>query len=435
MRTKLLFEGAKKLEYEIRHIVKKAELVAACGQTIYWENIGDPIQKHAKVPMWMKEIVSDLVMEDASYGYCHSQGDPEARAFVARQNNALDGVKISSDDVLFFNGLGDAISKLYRYLPTTSRVIGPSPTYSTHSSTEAAHANSEPLTYQLDPDNNWYPDIQDIYNKVKYNPNVAGILIINPDNPTGMVYPPEYLKKIVEIANEFQLMLISDEIYCNIIYNDAKTLRLTEVIGGLPGIAMRGISKELPWPGARCGWMEFYNRKLHPEFDDFCTAMEDAKMVEVCATTLPQKALPKIIGHKDYKSYVITKNEAIGQRSKLITSILKDVGEIRFIETQGAFYNTMVFKKGVLKKGQFLVTDNPEIKTLLSSWIDDDTPYDKRFVYYLLAVKGVCVVPLSSFHSDLLGFRVTLLEENLELLELTFNKIKDAIGEYCKSVP
>lgn len=433
MRKKLLFEGAKKLEYEIRHIVKKAEVVAACGQAIYWENIGDPIQKHAKVPQWVKKIVSDLVLEDATYGYCHSQGDPEARTFVAQLNNELQGVHITHEDVLFFNGLGDAISKLYRYLPPASRVIGPSPTYSTHSSTEAAHANSEPLTYNLDPDNNWYPDLEDLYNKVKYNPNVVGILIINPDNPTGMVYPPDYLRKIVDIAKEFQLLLISDEIYSNIIYNDAETLRLTEVIGDLPGISMKGISKELPWPGARCGWMEFYNRKLHPEFDDFCSALEDAKLVEVCATTLPQKALPKIIGHENYKLYVENKNVAIGKRSKLITSILKDVHQIRFIETQGAFYNTMVFKEGVLRQGQFLKTDNPKIQSLLDEWIDENTPLDKRFVYYLLAIKGVCVVPLSSFHSGLYGFRVTLLEENVELLKLTFNKIKEAIKEYCES--
>ena len=101
--------------------------------------------------------------------------------------------------------------------------------------------------------------------------------------------------------------------------------------------------------------------------------------------------------------------------------------------TQGAFYNTMVFKEGTLRPGQFLKTDNPEIQALLDDWIDDQTPLDKRFVYYLLATTGVCVVPLSSFHSGLQGFRVTLLEENPELLRLTFNKIKGAIKEYCQS--
>src|SRR5690606_23137163 len=133
-----------------------------------------------------------------------------------------------------------------------SRVIGPSPAYSTHSSAEAAHANNEPLTYKLDPNNHWYPDMDDLYNKVKFNPNVIGILIINPDNPTGMVYPEETLRRIVDIAREFNLMILSDEIYINITYNGARAIPLAEVIEDVPGIAMKGISKELPWPGSRC---------------------------------------------------------------------------------------------------------------------------------------------------------------------------------------
>ena len=153
----------------------------------------------------------------------------------------------------------------------------------------------------------------------------------------------------------------------------------------------------------------------------------------MCATTLPQKALPHILGDPRYAEYVSAKNKAIGERSRVISGILGDVPQIRFVATQGAFYNTMVFREGALRSGQFLKTDNPEIQALLDTWINDETPLDKRFVYYLLATTGVCVVPLSSFHSDLQGFRVTLLEENPELLRLTFNKIKNAIKEYCQS--
>src|SRR5260221_14334309 len=84
-----------------------------------------------------------------------------------------------------------------------------------------------------------------LYNKVKYNPNVVGILIINPDNPTGMVYPLKTLQRIVEIAREFDLFLIADEIYINITYNGTKAYSLAEVIGDVPGISMKGISKEM----------------------------------------------------------------------------------------------------------------------------------------------------------------------------------------------
>jgi len=432
MRVKLLNDGAEALQYEIRNIVKKAEKLEAIGTKIYWENIGDPIQKNAKVPDWIKSIIQGLVQEDRSYGYTHSQGELSTRKFVADQTNKLGGAQLTSDDVLFFNGLGDAISKVYQFLDTSTRVIGPSPGYSTHSSAEAAHANKVPVTYRLDPEDNWNPDFDDLYNQVKYNESIVAILIINPDNPTGMVYGLDVLKKIVAIAKEFNLFIICDEIYNKIVYNGAVAYCLAEVIEDVPGIAMKGISKEIPWPGARCGWMEFYNRKVDTEFDRLCSTLEDAKMIEVCSTTLPQLALPIILGSEEFPAYRKDLNEKIGRRSKIITSILADLPELTFNETYGAFYNTIVFKVGVLKKGQSLVVADPKAKAILDTWLTDDMAHDKRFVYYLLAAKGVCVVPLSSFHSDLEGFRVTLLEENEELLTQTFGKVKEAVEEYCR---
>ena len=106
-----------------------------------------------------------------------------------------------------------------------------------------------------------------------------GILIINPDNPTGMVYPLETLRKIVAMAREFNLFLISDEIYLNITYNGARAYSLAEVIEDVPGIAMKGISKEMPWPGARCGWMEYYNREKDADFSRLCKTIDDVKMI------------------------------------------------------------------------------------------------------------------------------------------------------------
>jgi len=430
MRQKLLSEGAKELSYEIREIVKKAEKLKALGLPIYWENIGDPIQKHHRLPEWIKNIVAELAMENDVYSYCPSKGVLETREFLARQTNAMGGVKISADDICFFNGLGDAIAKVYQFLDQTSRIIGPSPAYSTHSSAEAAHASHEPLTYKLDPENHWYPDLDDLYKKVKYNPNVVGILIINPDNPTGMVYPLETLKRIVEIAREFNLFLIADEIYINITYNGTRAYSLAEIIGDVPGISMKGISKELPWPGARCGWVEYYNRGKDEDFNRFCQAIDNAKMIEVCSTKLPQLAWPKIVGDPRFKIYRDETNQSIGRRSKAISKILASVKEVTFNETNGAFYNTIIFRPGVLKPNQKLKIENADARNLVEKWVSADIPLDKRFVYYLLGAKGVCVVPISSFSSDLQGFRVTLLEEDETLLINIFESIRNGILEY-----
>lgn len=433
MRQPLLSEGAKELSYEIREIVKKAEQLRNLGLQISWENIGDPIQKNHILPEWIKDIVAELVKTNDVYSYCPSKGMLTTREFLAHQTNSLGGVQITPDDICFFNGLGDAISKVYQYITPTSRVIGPSPAYSTHSSAEAAHAGHEPLTYKLDPDNSWYPDLDDLYLKVKYNPNIVGILIINPDNPTGMVYPLETLKRIVAIAREFKLFLIADEIYINITYNGARAYSLAEIIEDLPGISMQGISKELPWPGARCGWMEYYNRDKDEDFNRFCAALDNAKMIEVCSTKLPQMAIPKIFGDPRFTEYRHRINENIGRRSRIIADILRTVPQLTFNETFGAFYNTIIFREGVLNDRQYIKIENQQIRGLVEGWVEQPIALDKRFVYYLLAAKGVCVVPISSFCSELQGFRVTLLEENEEHLTKTFTAIKEGIVEYLAS--
>lgn len=432
MRQKLLSEGAKELSYEIREIVKKAKLLQKEGVEISWENIGDPIQKNAQIPAWIKEIVTDLAQNDKTYGYCDSKGEIETREFLAKRTNKLGGVQITAQDILFFNGLGDAIATLYHYLAPTTRVIGPSPAYSTHSSAEAAHANHHPLTYRLDPENSWYPDMDDLRNKVKYNPNIVAILLINPDNPTGMVYPKEILEEIVELAKEYNLFLISDEIYNQITYNGARAYALSEVIDDVPGIAMKGISKELPWPGARCGWIECYNRGKDADFDQLCKVLDDAKMIEVCSTTLPQLAIPKILGDPRYEEYRQNLNNKIGWRSRFISETLQEIPELTFNPTYGAFYNTIVFKTGTLNANQELEISNPAAKEWVEQWVEG-VSLDTRFVYYLLGATGICVVPISSFCSDLLGFRVTLLEENEELLKKTFTTLRDSIRKYLDS--
>ena len=434
MRQLLLRPGAEELNYEIRGIVKKARQIEALGYSMTWENIGDPIQKSNRLPDWMKGIVADLLQEDKTYGYADSKGVLDTRKFLANLNNELGGAQLTAEDILFFNGLGDAIAKLYQYLVPTARIIGPSPAYSTHSSAEAAHANSAPITYRLDPDNQWLPDMEDLYLKVKYNPSIVGILIINPDNPTGMVYPKEVLENFVKLAKEFNLLLIADEIYHNITYNGIKAVALAEVIGNHPAISLKGISKEFPWPGARCGWMEFYNREASQEFSKLCQTLENAKMIEVCSTILPQLAIPRIRSHPEYPAYREQANAQIGERSDWMREILGKIEGIKFNPTQGAFYNTIVFDEQLLSTRQSLPIEDERLQQLVDSWLNDpEMPLDKRFVYYLLASERICVVPISSFCSDLRGFRVTLLEENEAVFKDTFSRLGAAITRYLHS--
>jgi alanine-synthesizing transaminase len=432
MRNNIVSIGADELKYEIREIVAVAKGFGNLGREIIWENIGDPVQKGEKIPDWIKEIVIEANRDDASYAYSPTKGLEATREFLAQMSNKNGNVKITKEDIIFFNGLGDAISKIYGQLRKEYRVIGPSPAYSTHSSAEAAHAGSEYISYNLDPHNLWYPDLNDLRMKVKYNPAISGILIINPDNPTGAVYPQEVLQEIVAIANEYDLFIVCDEIYINMAYNGKKAVPLAEVIGDVCGISMKGISKELPWPGSRCGWIEVYNKKNDPVFKKYVKSILDDKMLEVCSTTLPQKVIPRIFGDKRFKDHVEQRNKRYERRSNVAYDLLKDIGGIVVNRTNGAFYMTVMFEEGVLNGRQSLPVKDKAVKEYVEK-ITSNVALDKRFVYYLLATTGICVVPLTGFNCNLKGFRITLLENDESRFEQIFKTIQEKIIEYLKS--
>ena len=434
MRNNIVHIGAGELTYEIRAIVEIAEKLQQLGIKTNMENIGDPVAKGEKIPAWMKKIVADLAMKDCSYGYCPTKGVLETRQFLAEMTNRRGKTRITAEDIIFFNGLGDAIQKVYGLLKREARVIGPSPTYSTHSSGEAAHAGQRPVSYRLDPDNNWYPDLDDLRLSVQYNPAISGILIINPDNPTGAVYPERILKEMIAIAKEFDLFIIADEIYHNIVYNGQSTKPISDLIGDVPAIAMKGISKEAPWPGARCGWIEVYNADIDPVFKRYVQSILDSKMVEVCSTTLPQKAIPLLMSHPEYPLYLEERRSRYELCSNIAYDLLKDIPGIKVNRTNGAFYMSVVFTPGKLTDRQTLPIAIKEVKELVEGLVNQpEVSLDKRFVYYLLAATGICVVPISSFCTPERGFRVTLLERNEKEFTRIFKTIAENITLYLDS--
>ncbi|NOQ45150.1 MAG: pyridoxal phosphate-dependent aminotransferase [Desulfobulbaceae bacterium] len=435
MRTNILHIGAGELTYEIRNIVNVGMKLQKLGVQVNWENIGDPVAKGEEIPAWMKDIIVETVRDDASYGYSPTKGMLETREFIAAETNAMGGTQIDAEDIIFFNGLGDAISKVFGFLKRTARVIVPSPSYTTHSSAEAAHAGDRPVTYILDPNNLWYPDLDNIENHIKYNPAVAGILVINPDNPTGAVYPADVMRAIVEICEKNDLFMICDEVYQNMTYNGTVAAPVCTVIGDkVPAICMRGISKEMPWPGGRCGWIEVYNGHRDPMFESYIKSILNAKMVEVCSTTLPQIVLPKITSHPEYSVYLEERIRRYEKYSNIAYDILKDVKGILVNRTNGAFYMSAAFEDGLLDDKQTLPIENAEVlKSVEAMVAGSDVSPDKRFVYYLLGSTGVCVVPLSSFATNLQGFRVTLLERDEQEFTKIFRTIASAIDQYLTS--
>ena len=446
MRRQITHPGSGQLRYMIREIVEFGRAVQSLGRPIIWENIGDPVRKGEAPPEWIRTIVGELAAREESYAYSDTQGVAATREFLAdRANDRLEpasttgngegpgadsGARIDADDIIFFNGLGDAVSKIFGQLRAQARVIGPSPAYSTHSSAEAAHSGYEHLTYRLDPDRGWLPDLDELENTVRYNPSIAGILIINPDNPTGAVYPRDVLERFVEIARRHNLFIICDETYAHVVYGGAHETHLNQILGDVPGIAMRSISKEVPWPGARCGWIEVYNRKSDPDFDGYVESLIAAKRLEVCSTTLPQLAIPRIMGDPRYVEHLDTRNAEYDARAGETLEALGGLDALRVNRPRGGFFITPVFDAGALPADGILPIQEPEIRVLVEEKVRSAEP-DARFVYYLLGATGVCVVPLSGFCSQLDGFRLTLLETSDDVRQRALSAIASSVQEYC----
>ena len=467
MQKALLAKDIQPIQYGIREIVQKGKQMEAVGFPVNWENIGDPVHKGMTMPQWMLEVIGRQVGRSESFAYCDSKGTESTRTFLADKTNRLGGVQIGPEDITFFNGLGDAITTLYRLLSPGVKVIQPSPAYPAHTSAERLRLGAEPLTYACDPQRGWRPDVQDLREKVRANPDVMAILVVNPDNPSGAVHAREDLEAIVEVAREFDLVLIADEIYEHVVFDGVMT-RLAEVIGpDVCGIAMKGISKEFPWPGARCGWVEVYNRWCEAServgFDAYCTRVDKTKMSEVCSTTLPQLVIPEIMQDERYPALLASRNEQYRQRMEVLQAGLSGLEGWTISRGGGGFYAVITMdSSGTLASSSLdalsMEADvsllmSPERRALFEGWQTDaktdaktnaetdaekyagtdSEPNGERkglLTDYLLAGFGICAVPLSAFNSPHIGFRITLLEADEVVFEEMVSRLREALASY-----
>jgi aspartate/methionine/tyrosine aminotransferase len=427
VRQNLLRADNKLLNYPIREVVTIGKQLEKLGNlNMIWENIGDPITAGESVPEWIKDIVRENATTDQAFAYTDTRGYLPARQYILEN---FSNEKICTvDDILFFNGLGEAINKVINNLPREARILVPSPTYPSHATAEAMHAGCSFISYKLDPENNWEPNLEEIENKVKYNDHVVAILVINPNNPTGRVFSRETLESIVKIAKDHDCFLIFDEIYHAMTFDGVENTLLHEIIGDVPGISMKGISKDVPWPGSRCGWIEVYNAEKDAQFQDFIRMILLAKMLEVCSTTLPQMILPHLYDAPEFKVSIRSRIEKYQRRALQAVEYFNTFPQLRVTMPGGVFY--LVVELLDLPRSTLSATTKASrlfIDKLLS---EKPVAADFQFSYELMASEGVCVVPLSGFGSNLNGFRMTLLQEDDEVFTHTLEKIGNAVSAY-----
>jgi len=440
MRNQLANPKVSLLKYAIREIVDVAQKLGEIDQNFQFvsENIGDPIPKGWPVPPFLKQLITEEINKpgDKVFGYSHSRGLVESRKWVVDYAKRYSpSANLDYEYVLFTSGLGAAISALYHMLPPGARVIQPTPSYPTHASMESFSAGQEPITYKLDPDNDWQPDLKHLEEQIANHPEVTAILVINPNNPTGAVYSQETLASIVRLAEQYKLMLISDEVYFRMVFNGLEYAQLTEIAHDrVPLIVMRGISKDVPWPGGRCGWLEFHNIHLDPDYLAYAEAVKKRILMEVCSVSLPQYILPKIYDHPEFEAWNKQYNEELEKNGNYIADVLSKTNGLKVNRTNGAFYMMPLFEDGVLNNRQTLPIENEQARKYIEQEVaKPGFALDKRFTYYLLAATGICVVPASGFFSPYYGFRLTTLDRDDARRKDTYARLSKAVEEYLAS--
>jgi alanine-synthesizing transaminase len=209
-------------------------------------------------------------------------------------------------------------------------------------------------------------------------------------------------------------------------------LHASEWVGDVPAIAMRGISKEYPWPGARCGWIEVLNRGRDENFSRYCTSLLAAKRLEVSSTTLPQMSIPRVMGDPRYAGHLRRREALFNQRADEATAAFAGCDSIVANKPAGAFYFTVMFKDGVLNGHQRLPIENRVVRERIEQLVQGVAP-DKRFVYYLMGATGIVVVPLTGFQSDHHGFRITLLESDDTKRAWIMRTLRESIDTYVRT--
>ncbi len=179
--------------------------------------------------------------------------------------------------------------------------------------------------------------------------------------------------------------------------------------------------------------MEIYNADKDETFARYIDAILTQKMSEVCSTTLPQMAIPRIMAHPEYQGYLEERVRHYEKLSNIAYQILKDLPYVMVNRTCGAFYMTVVFNDAVLNNRQFLPIEQEEIREYIQALVAQPVESDKRFVYYLLGATGICVIPLTSFFTDIPGFRMTLLDRDEEKFEQVVRTLAEKIVAYVES--
>ena len=285
-------EKMKNVLYEIRGpVAEEAERLELDGHRILKLNTGNPAIFGFEAP---DVIVQDMIAAlPFSQGYSTSKGIITARRAVVTRYEVIPGFpKFSINDVYLGNGVSELITMVTQALLNDGdEVLIPAPDYPLWTAAVSL-AGGKPVHYICDEAADWNPDIADM--RAKITERTKAIVVINPNNPTGAVYSPETLKQIVEIAREYGLLILADEIYDRILYDDATHTSIASLAPDLLCITFNGLSKTYRVAGYRAGWMVLTGPKDHAR--GFIEGLDLLSSTRLCANVPAQHAIQVALG-------------------------------------------------------------------------------------------------------------------------------------------
>lgn len=319
--------------YDIRGpILREAKRLEEEGHRILKLNIGNPAPFGFEAP---DEIIQDVIRNlPQAQGYCDSKGLFSARKAVMQytQQQGIRGVDI--EDVFIGNGVSELIAlAMQGLLNNGDEVLVPAPDYPLWTAAVTL-SGGRPVHYRCDEQAGWFPDLDDL--RAKLTPRTRGIVVINPNNPTGAVYSREVLQEIADLACEHGLVLFADEIYDKILYDDAEHVPLASLTEDTLVLTFGGLSKNYRAAGFRTGWLVASGARLRAR--DYLEGLEILASMRLCSNVPTQHAVQTALGGYQSIDDLVRPGGALREQRDLAVSLLNQIPGVSCVPPKGALY-------------------------------------------------------------------------------------------------
>ncbi|WP_206862345.1 aminotransferase class I/II-fold pyridoxal phosphate-dependent enzyme [Lysobacter changpingensis] len=398
-------ERLSEVRYEIRgELARRARELEGQGRKLIKLNIGNPGAFGFRAPEHLQRAIADRIADTDPY--THQQGLPQAREAIAAFHKQRGTPNASPERVFVGNGVSELIDlSLRALLNPGDEVLLPSPDYPLWSAATILN-DGRPVYYRCLPENGFLPDPEEIASLVSNR--TRAIVLINPNNPTGAAYPRELLERIVAVAQRHKLLLMCDEIYDSILYDEAAFTPIAPIAGDLPCLSFSGLSKVHRACGWRVGWAVLSGDPVAS--GNLHHAMDLLGALRLCANVPGQFAIEAALHGEDTIAPLCAPGGRLFEARRAVIESIEQSRHLELVAPAGALYAF------------------PAVTGAAAEGFDDH-----RFALELLETEDVLVVPGSSFNVPYRNhFRVTLLPQPDDLREV-FRRIERLLDRYAQS--